>query len=121
MVKISLWARSSQEDTIIAVVVIRAAVSADGAGSIRSQGEVEDICVLEEVEVEVDLFYPFLGPPPQSSTVPLNPSGFQEKDQNLKYIFHSIDVDSPLVINLNHHQQQNRNFVGRHLFVQIQT
>ena len=92
MVKICLWARSSQEDTIIAVV-IRAAVSADGAGSIRSQGEAEDICVLElvEVKVEVDLFLPFLGPRPPSSTVPLNPSGFQEKDQNLKYIFHFID------------------------------
>ena len=82
-----------QEDTII-LVVETAAVSADGAGGRWSQEEEEDICVLEAVKMEP--FFLSLGPPPPSLTVPLNPSGFQEKDQNLKYTFHSMDLIIPL-------------------------
>ena len=73
------------------VGLVTAAVSGHvgdgGAGSIRSQEEVEDVCVLEQVEVDPL----FLGPQPPSSVIPLNPSVFPEKDQNLKYIFHSMD------------------------------
>ena len=69
------------------VGVVTAAVSGHGgAGGIRTQEEVEDVCVLEEEELEPL----FLGPPPPSSAVPPNPSVFQEKDQNLKYIFNSM-------------------------------
>ena len=61
------------EDKNNVFVVVTNAVSADGA---QSQ---------EEEEEEEALF------PPLSSTVPRNPSEFQEKDQNLKYVFNSIN------------------------------
>ena len=75
----------------------------------------EDVCVREEVEVEPV----FLGPPPPSSTFQLTPSVFQEKDRNLKYIFHSMVFLLKIYLN-HHHQQQKMNFAQSHLDLFVQ-
>ena len=80
-----------QEDTMI--VVVTPHVSGEAAGSSRSQEEVEEDEEVEEEKGEEEegeeVESLFLGPPPLSSSVPLNPSVSQEKDQNLhkKHIF----------------------------------